>query len=373
MRGSGESTVLPTRIEALTGIRGLAALWVLLFHLRSTLHSWFPKDGYLDRLVGAGYLGVDLFFALSGFVICHVCAREIREHGRLNWGRFAFRRFARIYPLHLFTIVLLGVGVIISQRFGGGFAAGGTYDASGLVRHLSLTYVWIPGGSPSWNVPAWSIHAEWFAYMLFVPLAVWALKPRPSHGLGFTIVGLYAALILMVETLLGGNYDLTYDYGLLRIAVGFTAGCIIWRLWASFSFDWLRSQKWVGTFWLVTLAASIAAGTSHGVVLLLVVAALPLAVSTSGYLVKTLSCRPLCHLGEISYALYMTHGIVLSQLDSRVPISQLSTHLAGTVLTVLLYGSVLWVTAYLTWRWVEVPCRLWLLSRSPAMVAKAAR
>src|SRR5437868_4164153 len=95
------------QISTLTGIRAVAALWVVLFHIlqfhgaSSSLHL-----GFLKPLASRGYLGVDLFFMLSGFVLSYVHQADfiIRDWGRMS--RFFLMRIARIYPVHLFMLLL---------------------------------------------------------------------------------------------------------------------------------------------------------------------------------------------------------------------------------------------------------------------------
>src|SRR4051812_31468696 len=87
----------------LTALRGIAAWWVVLFHLRLFLVPYLPAGAI--AVLARGNLAVDLFFLLSGFVI-HLNYAERVTPDPASVGDFLFRRFARIYPLHL--LVLLG-------------------------------------------------------------------------------------------------------------------------------------------------------------------------------------------------------------------------------------------------------------------------
>src|SRR5258705_5569923 len=88
-------------IPALTGLRGVAAFWVVLFHM-----EWGSSIPIIEK----GYLGVDVFFILSGFVLMHVYAGF--ETTDFDYVRFIKARIARIYPLHIFALLLLAVLVI---------------------------------------------------------------------------------------------------------------------------------------------------------------------------------------------------------------------------------------------------------------------
>lgn len=106
-RSRQDAAVASSQIDALTGIRAIAALWVVGFHF-----GLFPLGslGLDDALpvLRYGYLGVDLFFVLSGFIIYHV---HQRDAGSLSIGsvlHFYGLRLARMYPVHLLTLCGLG-------------------------------------------------------------------------------------------------------------------------------------------------------------------------------------------------------------------------------------------------------------------------
>jgi len=93
-------------LHNLTPLRGLAALWVVVFHFKGSilLFSHVPWTRAMDK----GYMMVDLFFIMSGFIIRHVYAESFRQQMSMHDTRkFFIARIARIYPLHLFTLFLL--------------------------------------------------------------------------------------------------------------------------------------------------------------------------------------------------------------------------------------------------------------------------
>ena len=147
---------------ALTSIRGIAAWWVVLFHMRLLLVPWLPVGAI--RVLDHGNLAVDLFFVLSGFVIALNYGERLAGDWRAT-GDFLFRRFARIYPLHLLILggfALYAGGAIL---FGSATLAG--QDPGYFLASLFLVQNWGFTDALRWNVPAWSISTEALAYLLF--------------------------------------------------------------------------------------------------------------------------------------------------------------------------------------------------------------
>ena len=92
----------PRHLDALTGIRGIAAWAVVFYHIRLSLAGLLPAP--VIEWLAKGYLAVDLFFILSGFVIWYNYAPRIRQGGAAETRLFLWRRFARVWPLHAFIL-----------------------------------------------------------------------------------------------------------------------------------------------------------------------------------------------------------------------------------------------------------------------------
>src|ERR1700704_1066654 len=91
-------------IRSLTSIRGIAAWWIVLFHFRE--YTPLLDNASTGHVIGHGYLAVDLFFELSGFVIALNYGRFFRNLNLAEYLRFLGRRLARIYPLHLLMLLV---------------------------------------------------------------------------------------------------------------------------------------------------------------------------------------------------------------------------------------------------------------------------
>lgn len=151
----------PAHIAALTGLRFIAALWVVLYHFGQL--SGLPQP--IRNIVGCGFLGVNFFFLLSGFILLYTyvdTAGEMRGSRRAFW----VARIARIYPLYL-------IGLLIAPfpSFPPHFPAASNPFVTRLAD-MTLTQAWLPFTATVWNPPGWSLAAEAFFYLIFPLLAL---------------------------------------------------------------------------------------------------------------------------------------------------------------------------------------------------------
>src|SRR5215469_3083778 len=146
-----------TRIPCLDGLRGLAALAVMLFHF----NIFFLPQARLP-FVGRGYLAVDLFFLLSGFVMAHVYGSLLASNWRVHALQFARARFARLYPLFAVTTLAMAIIFTLSQMP----LKIVSFSGRSLALQPFLLQEW--ASSLSWDYPSWSISTEAEAYVSFV-------------------------------------------------------------------------------------------------------------------------------------------------------------------------------------------------------------
>ncbi|RVU04238.1 acyltransferase [Novosphingobium umbonatum] len=299
----------PAQFAALTGLRGLAAWLVVLFHTRLALGPLLPPWAMLAA--GKGYLAVDLFFILSGFVIWHSYADSLQAEARRGQIlgaalRFWWRRLARIWPLH--GVMLAACAGLALLLLATGRPAP-RYPWAELPLHLLLMQNWGFTAELSWNDPAWSISCEMAATWLF-PLLVlvpWGRLPRWALGLiGLMLLALLWAYFY-VETggMLGRDVTRT---GLLRCLLEFWLGNglrIVWGLG-------------LGSGWLPALAAltlpmaSITLGWEEAAFVPATMAALILCLAREQVWLplRWLGADVLHWLGEISYATYLSHFLI---------------------------------------------------------------
>ncbi len=290
----------PENLKPLTTLRIFAAAWVVLYHYWPLLVAG-PRPGAVEK----GYLGVELFFVLSGFILCHVYLQSFGEK-RFSYGSFLWARLARIYPMHLAT--LAGLGLLIAVASALGFAAGDQVLVwSSLPAQLLLLQAWGLGLEGGWNHPSWSISAEWFAYVSFPAFAAvfWPLRDRPWIALAGASL-LVVALNLIFPILAGHALtSATTAWGALRIVPCFALGCAAYLLWRRQAVTSQAAAKLLTATLLVAIAAGAGLQVPDMVMVLLfggLILGLASLASTGSNLMGS---RLGVYLGEVSFAVYM--------------------------------------------------------------------
>jgi peptidoglycan/LPS O-acetylase OafA/YrhL len=346
----------PDRLPALTSVRILLALGVVLFHY----HFMWPWDDLAHTgLIERARLGVDVFFILSGFVLTHAYRDRIAA-GQLSYGEFLLARAARIYPAHLavlaFVLVMVAGASLVGAEFDGEL-----YNAEGFAATLLLVHAWFPPGLVAeWNGPSWSLSAEWAAYLAF-PIFAWLglkLQRRP-----LALIAVAALAFLLLDALYRALFGAVLPraeavLGVLRIAPEFLYGIGLYRLGERLAPS-PRAARSAALAAAVTFLACMHWQADDRVI---VVVAGPLVLSLA-LLSKTRqdgwAASPwLMTAGEASYALYLVHFPLLiawkgavSALSGKPSDYVLSWHEVGGLLVLSL------TAALLLHRWIEAPAR----------------
>ncbi|MCB1288790.1 MAG: acyltransferase, partial [Mycobacterium sp.] len=187
-------------IRALTGLRIVAALWVVLFHFRPLLWEASPRlEEDLAPLLNSGAQGVDLFFILSGFVLTW----NYLDRMGPNWSaratlHFLWLRLSRVWPIYLVTMHLAALWIILTLHVGDVPSPDAEkLTAISYVRQLFMVQLWFEPffDGTSWDGPAWSISAEWLAYLLFGLLILVIFRiARVSRARTLFMLAFFAAL-----------------------------------------------------------------------------------------------------------------------------------------------------------------------------------
>ena len=335
-------------LRALTGVRGIAAWFVVFYHIRLSI-AGLPLP--VRDVFAKGYLAVDFFFLLSGFVIWLTWSDRIRTGGVASIPSFLQKRIARIWPLHLAT---LGGAVALALLLRATGRSDPQFVFPELPLHILLLQNWGFTHHLAWNDPAWSISAELGAYLLF-PVLVLAVDWRRLPTLvllilaGGLLVGLHLA---MNAPSLGTDIP---RYGLLRCLVEFTTGSIVCALWLRWR-GALRTPLWVALAAMLAAGSWIAGAPETLVVPALFALVLQLLALTAGKPGNPFELGWTHYLGEISYATYLSH-FILWKAFKLVFVSDV-TAVSPTYVAVYL-GLVLLASIAL-YHLVERPAQRWL-------------
>ncbi len=324
MSAASPSPPPSSEIKALTGLRGLAALYVVIFHGNG--YYLFPMA--IRPFIRHGYMAVDLFFILSGFVMAMTYADLFRNGFHFkNFKQFLLLRLARIYPLFLLMTVITAIliATVLSQ----------TYNFEDLPRALifnfTLTHVW--GFCNSIVPPSWSISTEWLAYLLF-PIAVYIAMHVPRR---FSLLGLVVSFAVLWTIAYGptwiaetaifrrhGPLDIVSSYAIgtsLRCLASFYIGLVAYRfkdlIPSRAAFVLLAGSVILLCFkgsdiWLIGMFALLIMALSHD----------------EGPVAQWLSAKWAYWLGVISYALYLIHDLVQKIIFHSFPSWGIHTHQA---------------------------------------------
>lgn len=359
---------------ALDGLRGLAVVAVVVFHL-----------GHLR----GGFLGVDLFFVLSGFLITSLLVAEREADGRIDLRAFWVRRARRLLPALL--TMLVGVAVLLATltpvadrpRFRGDALATLGYVANWHRMSADVSY-WQIFSQPSPLDHTWSLAIEEQFYVVWPVLALVVLALGAGGRRGVRLLGaVSAAGAVLSLALLAAVYspiDTNRAYFGTDTRLGPT---LLGAALAAFLSRRARRERppspraeLAGVLALAWIGWSVVAVDGHGswyyrggLVTFALAAAAVIAVVTGGpggLLARALSLRPLAGLGAISYGVYLWHWPVIVYLTAdRVPVD-------GPVLAALRVAVTLAV-AYASYRLVEQPIRRGSLrGRTAALVTAAA-
>ena len=327
---------LPTRFRTLDSLRGVAAIVVALFHRDM-------KD------VFSGYLAVDFFLVLSGFVLSH--SYLYRERSISVWS-FIGKRLARLWPLHVASIFLM---------YGLYYAI---YRQAPFPKHCNLTTflqnlalvqnIGLPPQIWSWNYPSWSISIEFWINVLFITCIT--RRTRNSTLLALAALGL--GIILWQTGHLNTNYKNYFTFfnsGLIRGLASFFLGILSYRLFLAYR-DHGGIRKFANVLELtcipITLLLLFASKLGYAqwelLAPFLFLFMVPLFAFEHGIVSRLL--RPIDYLGTISYSIYLGHLTVFLFLGWKPLREMVPAGLNGplAILLLLLYSHV-------TYRCIELP------------------
>jgi peptidoglycan/LPS O-acetylase OafA/YrhL len=323
------------QFTALDALRGVAAIAVARFHFSP---SW------------AGYLAVDFFFVLSGFILSHGYLYGRRQVG--GW-EFLVHRLARLYPLHLYALLVYVALACLLDR------AWPTYPDGALfafVQHITLlNNVGFNPHGLTYNEPSWSISVEFVVNMLFIACVTTGTRSVVLMLVALSGLGLIAGLTGHLDVSYE-NYFTVVNAGLVRCLASFSLGILTYRLYLRWQGVQGARRVWsiaevVVLAVLVVLLFGRSGKTSAldfampflfmGVILVFAL--------ERGWVAEQLG--RLAYFGKISYSLYLNQFAVLFLVRHFLPGRSVP-------LTLTVFLAVLWAYSHFTYRWLEQPARL---------------
>ncbi len=316
----------PSEIRSLTGVRGIAALLVVFYH-------YFQDSaglGALHTVIAHGYIAVDLFFVLSGFVMALTYGRSFRDgFDAAVYGGFLLKRLGRVYPLYIL------VTLIVAALVAAGLIAGDIASPLALASNVLMVQAW--GLAPSIGGPTWSISTEFAAYVLF-PMLVWLVLAGPAvraWGAAGTAIAVIGWLSVLDAATLHQVYDGVASrsgpldifgsgtpFPLLRCFGGFVLGLSAFRIWAARP---SMARGWWGDGAALMVVALLFFRDAD-VALDIGFAALVVALAAGGSrAARFCASAPMFWLGEISYSIYLVHRPV-ENLTRHALVAALNAH-----------------------------------------------
>lgn len=351
MDNLNQPTAIPKKhFEVLDGLRGIAALAVVIFHFMEWVFTDFSKN-----FISHGFLAVDFFFCLSGFVIGYAYDNRIRQMGI---GQFFKMRLIRLHPL-----VILGSVLGLIAFFSDPFAAHTVYDSGKLILLFISSLLLIPVPIMeerafnlfAFNAPSWSLFWEYIANIFFALILV-----RVNRRLLILMTLLAAVGICFVANragnLLGGWSKDTFPDGGARVAYSFLAGLLIYRS------NWIIKNKlgFIGLGLLLSFAFLMPWGNWNWLTEPLVVLLFfPLLIALGAGATVSPALLKICRFsGNISYPLYMTHYAAIWIFGNYFINEKPSMN---ELILIIVSGTILMIiVAYLVMLLYDIPVRKYL-------------
>lgn len=350
---------------ALTTFRAIGALCVVQFHCWYMVQPAWSESWLFMGIV----MWPDYFFALSGFILMHVYNKTLfqREGSLYN---FFVHRVARIYPLHLFVLLALIAFECLRwlmARHGvdvGSTPFMGDRHPKFIITNLLLIQAWGVQHMNSWNIPAWSISAEFACYLVFPLFIRYQLIARKSTAVLLTLMSIAALIFIQTRR---RDFDVTYSFGAIRALGSFTLGCLLYQyrpaILKMLSFVPPTVLQCAGIIGVLVAYKVNALPLLYIPLWLLLIASF---TYENTWVARALSWGPMVQLGEMSYSLYMVHVLILSTIILSITAAPdlFKEFIALPPLLILLaiLGSTC-LLSILTYNYIEKPGRTWVRKR----------
>ncbi len=285
------------RIHKLDGLRGLFALFVVLFHFNINNAPAFLVNNFFVR---ESYIFVDFFFILSGYVIALTYDDKINS--RKTFMQFLLKRCIRLYPLLLFSTGMYWY--FVHPHF----------DKQNIF--LALDTLLLTNSTPilgtgiGMNYPSWSISSEMISYLVFGVCSLVAFQKRKIKLI--SIITIICLGFLAYQQ----NYFQTGSFGFIRGLACFNLGFIVYVL-AKKKIQLPNSIEWMIATGILVLMYCHFTATFQNALWIQFMIPISFAISifimikTNGFLSKLLQTKPFLFLGKISYSVYLNQAFII--------------------------------------------------------------
>ena len=288
----------------MAGARALPPLMIVLFHFSEGHHySGLP---WLDLAVTRGYLWVEFFFVLSGFILTHVYGAKLAQlFSRRGYKDFLRARLIRLYPLHLAVLLILAAQLALVRMLAHAGGYGSIYDIiyhpnmslKGFVLSVLMVHSWNTMNTLTWNGASWFVSVE-FALCLLFPLFVWLAHGKTWRGFALVATGLAGVILLDLTSKHG--LDITFQNGVLRGLSDFAVGVGLAVLF--------RSAR-----------TAIIPAFVHSGLQLILLGTLGLAIYDTGWSHTRLDIFTVLPIMALVFALAFDKGLLAEALKTRLP------------------------------------------------------
>jgi peptidoglycan/LPS O-acetylase OafA/YrhL len=353
--------------QILDGLRGVAAIIVVCFHLAEPLAT-----GHLDNIVNHGYLAVDFFFLLSGYVIGY--AYDDRWN-KLTIGGFLRRRFERLQPLVVLGMTLGAIGFY--------FTGSAIWPLIHTVPVWKLILVWLIGCTIlpiplSMDIRGWQeMHplnsVGWSLFFEYIANIFYALGLRKLSNKPLTVFVVFAAAVLVHFAVTNSNGDVSGGWtlntehmliGIKRTIFPFFAGLLLSRVAKPACIK--NAFLWCSLLVTVVLFMPRIGGAEHGwmnglyeAFCIIIVFPLIVYIGASGVVHNKTEEKICKFLGDISYPLYMTHYVLVYFYVAWVSNHKGTTLWQAWPYALLTFSGAI-LLAYASLKWYDEPVRAWL-------------
>ena len=369
-------------LSNLTPLRGIAALLTVIFHVNIVLSSFGGQllDGKSSSILNRMYLMVDFFFILSGFILCYVYARNFDE--RVRWQGFkklAIARFARIYPLHLFSLLLTTLFLFLLHRYGAKVSPilDAENSAYSFITNLFLLHSMNLHRWFTFTHASWSISTEWWMYMLF-PFLVGPFVRLSKTGrliifsfcvVGYLVIGgILVTLVTLPEPLSflrvqAFSLNVAYQFGFFRCMVGFILGMLVYLEYKEGWGEKIFSHAYTFLLLCFGLVLCMHFAVPDVITVLFFPGILLAAAYGNPNIDIIFASTPLQRLGDWSFSIYLLHqpflyqgaALLLNPDKTGIPIPKLT--MLFSWLSCLLFILFILFISHLSYHFLEVPAR----------------